>query len=188
MKNIHLLIFGISFFVLFSCAEKESEKKIEKKTDYKALQTENYKSNLNIDSAMLIANPIIIDVPIKSTSGQEWEEKALENVAELEFVDTIFKAVYQGRVKAYNYFTDMEMSIEEVKALEKEEEFSRDRISKIQFIENWYFDSKNMKMSKKVFSFMISYEVYNNQGEIRGYKPAFKINLNPETPEELKNL
>ncbi len=155
----------------------EDLKKI--KEDYKAEITKFHSGNLGDTSSMLIANPIIFDLVVKTNSTDEWEQECLKNVSERSLFDTLFKAVYNGRLQAYNYFTNLPMSIEEIKNLEKNnEEFSRDRLSKLQFVENWYFDYKNLKIGKNVKSVMLAYEIYNLEGEIRGYKPLFRVNLN----------
>ena len=70
------------------------------------------------------------------------------------------------------------MTIEEVKTIEKDPEYNRDNIAKVQFEESWYFDFENHKMMKKVQSVMIAYEIYDNEGKVKGYKPVFKIYFN----------
>ena len=60
-------------------------------------------------------------------------EKSLGKLQHAKFIDSLFSLVYEGKATAYDYFSNEKMSLKQVKALEKEEGFSRDRIGKIQF-------------------------------------------------------
>ena len=91
---------------------------------------------------------------------------------------SIFDAVYSGKYKAYDHFTGSLLSIESIKEMEAQEDFSREDIGKIQFSEVWYFNSENNILNKKVISMVLGLEQYNNFGELKGYKPVFKVYLN----------
>ena len=135
------------------------------------------------ENELLIADSITYDVVIKNPDPyDQWTDECLQNLDKKNLVDYIFEAIYQGKVIAYNYFEDTPLSVKQVKALEESEEFSRDQIAKIQFIEEWVLDKENFAFTKKVKSIMLGYEVYNLDGEIRGYKAAFKVLLN-QKPE-----
>jgi len=92
-------------------------------------------------------------------------------------VNEIFDLVYEGKLTPYEFFSETPLTIEDIKQLERDPEFSRDKIAKVQFEEGWYFDPVSLKMTKRVHSIMLAFEIYNNQGEIKGYKPAFKVYL-----------
>ncbi len=129
-------------------------------------------------SYLALADTIITDVVILNSSDDEWTEYTLRNLNNSMLVDKIFKAVYAGDLQPYEFFQNLPLSIKDIEALEEKPEFSRDKIGKIQFEEAWYYDSKNQKMIKKVHSMMLAYEYYNSLGELRGYKPAFKVYFN----------
>ncbi|UCG27444.1 MAG: hypothetical protein JSV24_10780 [Bacteroidales bacterium] len=126
-----------------------------------------------------LAVPITYDVVIKNPDSLDiWTTTCLENLKREILVDLIFNALKEGRVKAFNYHTDEEMSWRDIRALEREDEFDRSRIAKVQFIEEWYFDPNAFKLEKKVNSIMLAYEVFDRKGNIRGYKAAFRVDLN----------
>ena len=123
----------------------------------------------------VIADTIINDVVIKNPDNDEWTDYCLRNLDKKTFVNKLFKLVYSGELTPYNFFLDTPMTIEEVKTIEKGSEYNRDNIAKVQFEESWYFDFENHKMIKKVNSIMIAYEIYDNDNNVKGYKPVFKI-------------
>ena len=124
---------------------------------------------------IVIADTIINDVVIKNPNNDEWTDYCLRNLDKETFVNKLFKLVYSGELTPYDFFLDTPMTIEEVKTIEKDEEYNRDNIAKVQFEESWYFDFENHKMLKKVQSVMIAYEIYDNEGKVKGYKPVFKV-------------
>ena len=70
------------------------------------------------------------------------------------------------------------MSVGDIKSLEESEDFTRDRVGKLQFWESWYYDASQQHMTKKVNAILIAYEIRADDGTIRGYKAAFYIKLN----------
>ena len=132
----------------------------------------------NNENYITIADTIITNVLIKNPNEDEWTDYTLRNLNKESLVNEIFKSVYEGKLKPFEFFHNEPMQIEDIKELEKNPEFSRDKIAKVQFEEAWYFDPEEQKMVKKVISIMLAYEIYNSLGEIRGYKPAFKVYFN----------
>ena len=126
---------------------------------------------------IVIADTIISDVVVKNPNQDEWADICLKNLDKKTLVDEIFKSVYSGELIPYEFFNNQTLSIEDIKALEDDPDFSRELIAKVQFEEAWYFDPTSQRMIKKVHSIMLAYEIYNSLGEIRGYKPAFKVYL-----------
>jgi len=128
------------------------------------------------DYYQVLADTISYGVVVKNKDTTDrWKEKWLRSLKLEKFVDQIFSKVYAGEATAYNYFDETPLTIHDIKELEKQEEFQRNRIGKIQFEEIWYYSNDQMKMEKHVYSVMLAYEVYRNDGSFRGYKPAFKI-------------
>ncbi len=139
----------------------------------------NNNSQLDLNPQNSIwADTITYEVMISNPdSTNSWETQKLKNVSQRKIVDDIFELVYNNDKKAFNYYTHDPMSIQEIETLEKEENFSRDKVGKLQFTEIWKMNKATQKLHKEVLSILIAYEIYNSEGELRGYKAAFYINL-----------
>lgn len=131
------------------------------------------------ENGELIADTIIYDVIIKNRDASDiWKEECLQYLNRSALVDSLFAAVYDGRHKAYDLFTGIEIDPRELIRLEKEGEITREDIGKIQFREIWYLNSEHMVMNKKILSMVLGIETYADNGEFRDYKPVFRINFN----------
>jgi hypothetical protein len=129
-------------------------------------------------SAILVSDPIVYEVVVKNhETDDDWEEERLAKTNVLPLANAVFQAIYKGRVKAYDYFTEEEMSVDEIKKLEKE--FNRKEIGNIMFEEKWYFNEKTMTFTKKIKSLTFGYELREPKTkDFQGFKAAFKVNLN----------
>jgi hypothetical protein len=159
MRKLFLLLGGI--ILLVSCSDN--------------------KYSFDKDKSVMIADTIMYTAIVKNPIPQdeymnEWLQRA--NIKSLSNI--LFDAVYAKKLKAYDYITGEKMTIEEVKALEKE--YPRDKIAKILFTEEWYFDEVNMQMNKKVNSIMLAYEKRDDSNEVTGYKSGIRIYLNGTKP------
>ena len=127
----------------------------------------------------IIADTVIYDVVVKNPEPDDlWIEESLRNLNREALVDIIFNAVYRKELIPYEYFSNEAMSVGDIIELENSPEFSREKIGRIQFSEEWYFDEDNLRMEKRVNSLTFGYEVFDPQGNLRGYKPAFLVKLN----------
>jgi hypothetical protein len=127
------------------------------------------------DSIMYIANVQNID-PEEAYYMDKWLGGAkIQVLAEL-----IFNAVYDGKLKAYNYMSGNEMTIEDVKALDAQ--WNRKDIGQILFTEDWFFDSNSLKMYKQVNSVMLAYFRYNEDGELIGNQAGIRVYFNNTKP------
>ena len=129
------------------------------------------------ENFLVLADTIIDDIVILNPNNDEWTDYSLRNLNKKTLVNEIFRSVYEEELVAYEFFHTKVLSIEDIKKLEDDPAFSRDKIAKVQFEEAWYYDPINQTMVKKVHSIMLAYEIYNSLGEIKGYKPAFKVYL-----------
>lgn len=165
MKNKikHIIYTCIIFITAVACNLNQQEPQMVNLGD-----KENY---------MVIADTLVSDVVILNPNNDEWTDYCLRNLNKKILVKEIFESVYTEELVAYEFFNNTPLSIKDIKVLEDDPEFSRDKIAKVQFEEAWYFDTDNQKMIKKVHSIMLAYEIYDSEGEIRGYKPAFKVYL-----------
>lgn len=126
----------------------------------------------------MVADTIIYSVVIKNSDPNDlWAEKSLSRLKRAQLVDQIFDAIYSHKAKAYSYNTDEQLSVSEIKDIEEREDFSRDKVAKMQFWETWYFDDATKKMTKKVHAVLVAYEVLSEEGELRGYKAAFYVKM-----------
>jgi hypothetical protein len=127
----------------------------------------------------LVADTIIYDVLIHTTNpNDQWAQHYLQSVNQRMLIDSLFNLVYDGKVIAYDFFEKKPLSIKAIKKLEEEPGYSRDHIGKIQFTEKWYFDASSVHFRKEVISIVLGYDLFDNEGNIRGHKPVFKLNLN----------
>lgn len=134
------------------------------------------RTELNIP---VIADTVIYDVVVKNPEpDNHWTEESLRNLNREAFVDLIFNAIYRKELVPYDYFTRKALSIDEIYGLENDPVFSRENIGSIQFVEEWYFDEINLRMEKRVNSITLGYEIFDFDGNLRGYKPAFTVKLN----------
>lgn len=160
MKTI---VYAFFILLLISCISKP--------------EVSNKKVTAN--SGSVIADTIIYDVLIKNANpDDEWENQRLQYLKHTAFIDSIFILVYNREIIAFDIFDNKALSVSQVKSIEKQAEYSRDRIGKIQFTEKWYFDPTNQELHKQILSIALGYETYNENGEVRAYKPLFKIYLN----------
>lgn len=126
-----------------------------------------------------VAGDIVYDVIIKNPDSEDtWTTQCLQGLDRRQLVDGIFRAIYEGKLKAVDFDTGEELSPRQVKRLEQEIEEVRSRIAKIQFTEDWYFDTLHLTLRKQVRSMVLGYEVYDAEGGVRGYKPVFRVTLN----------
>ncbi|HBH49168.1 MAG TPA: hypothetical protein DDX98_11035 [Bacteroidales bacterium] len=130
-------------------------------------------------TASIIADTIIYDVIIKNTNPDDrWTEECLQYTHRDFLVKSIFKGLYARKLTAYHYITNTPLTIEEIKNLEKEEWFSKDAVGKIQFTEIWYYSAERNILRKEVLSMVLGVEQFTSVGELKGYKPLFRIYTN----------
>jgi hypothetical protein len=92
-----------------------------------------------------------------------------------EFIDFIFESLYNGKLKAYSFENNKLLSLEEIKSIEKQEGFKRELVGNIFFNEQWLINEKTGQLYKKVNNMVFGYELYNSTGDLKGYKPMFKV-------------
>ena len=174
MKYLSFL-FVLIVALTFSCSRKS---KFAADNENIPANITEHTSTFTADSGQ-VANGITYDVVVRNPNHYDtWTTTCLEGLDRNSFINDIFRAVYEGKLKAIDYATEKEMSKDKVRELEKEIHAMRNRIAKIQFTENWYLDTTNMTMQKQVRSMVFGYEIYGDSGVVRGYRPVFRINLN----------
>ncbi len=166
-KKIFLIILFSSTFFMACKTEKPH-------TNIKPMQSVNWIENGDTSQAFVVARPITYDVIVRAHNyDDDWTHKCLDSTMMDAFSNQIFEAIYSGKLIPYNSFTDEKMSLREVRKIDKE--FARKRIGKMQFIENWYFDSNKMEFHKEVKGIMLAYERYRADSTVRNYKAGIKV-------------
>ena len=128
--------------------------------------------------SLQVADQIIYDVIIKNPDPQdEWTEKCLLGLKRGELVDFIFEGLYDERFRAYDIFNDQLIPLRRIRKMEKDREFTREQVSKIQFVEDWYLDPDSYSMSKRVTEVRLGLEHFDGFGMHLGHNPLFKVRL-----------
>ena len=112
---------------------------------------------------------------INHDTADSWKNECLSDFNRKGLIDHVFKAVLDGKLTPVDYFTGEKISPGQVRKMEKEGEFSREKISQVQFEEQWLWDDEKSELHKQLISMTIAYDVYSNLGVPRGQKPIFKI-------------
>ncbi|MBE9468738.1 MAG: hypothetical protein IMY72_10535 [Bacteroidetes bacterium] len=173
IKKSKILILLLLVFI--SCKNLDSNKE---KTDEKKPLPKNI-LNKKTDNYTIVADTIVYGVILKNSNPEDyWTEECLRNIDRKKITDIIFKAIYEGRITAYDYFENTAFTIDEIKNIEKKNKFNRDRFAQIQFNEEWLIDEINLKMEKRVTSIILGYELYDKKNKVKAYSAAFKIYLN----------
>lgn len=148
-----------------------------------------------------IQYPVFIKCPYEEDT--DWWCENMEGPKRENFVNIILDAALSGKVKAYDYISDVLLSKAQVEAIFSRFDtvmytrtippydevdtvinFKLDRkeIHRITFLEEWYFDEKNFKMEKKVVGIAPAVTSYGDSNEIKGYKPLFWVYLDEKYP------
>ncbi|MFO7656088.1 MAG: hypothetical protein R6W78_03410 [Bacteroidales bacterium] len=171
MKMRIFFIAAIILSSLVCCTNKKNEK-----------QTAAFSSvseTTGIVSGSVLADTIIYDVIIKNVNPDDiWTRDCLKGLKREIFIDQLFESVYNGSMSAYAMENNVLITPAELKEMERNKTIERNNIGKIQFTEAWLFNDSLMSMSKKVISVSLGSEVFDNGGELLGYKHVFKLNFN----------
>jgi hypothetical protein len=168
MKNILNVILLLITIVLLACREKPV-------TSPKRNAVMAFDSTIGYE----IADTITYDVIIKNPNPEDmWTEKFLHKLNRKALIDSIFSMAYAGRIKAYNIETNEQLTLRDLKGIEKQPGFNRDNIGGIQFTEAWYFNPVNKTMTKKVLALSLGYDYYSSDSQYIGRKPVFKVYIN----------
>jgi len=178
MKHLFFTVISAAILLTVSCKNETSDNNTNDKTNNNAdeLFINPTKTSIKVaDSIMYITN-VKNPNPEDSYYMSQWLSGAKTQL----LADLIFDAVYDKRIKAYNYITGKEMSIDEIKDLENK--YKRENIGQILYTEDWYFDEKNLKMYKQVNSIMLAYFRYDEDGNLLGNHAGIRIYLNGTKP------
>ncbi|MEI6123121.1 MAG: hypothetical protein WCQ95_05770 [Bacteroidota bacterium] len=152
-----------------------------------------------------IAYPVFIKSPYPDET--DWWKENMEGQKREKFVNILLDAAFDGKVKAYDYFSDLLLTKQQVNSIMNRndtlkstrpfppydefdtvivQKLERKNIHRITFLEEWYFDEKNFTMEKKVVGIAPAITMYADSNEIKGYRPLFWIYLDDKYPMKNK--
>lgn len=135
--------------------------------------------------SIICADPVTYDVIFKNyTPEDSWTDECLANLNSQSLINAVFQNVYKGKLTATDYYLNTPLPIDSVKKLETL--YTREQIGKVQFVEDWYYDQDNCTMYKKVKSLTFGYELLDENGRLRGFRVAFKVNFNNNESQDTK--
>lgn len=124
-----------------------------------------------------IADPIIYEVVVSNPDTDDaWKQECLANTNTEQMVKEIIGAVKNGDIKAYDYYDNHQLTKIELHNLIEKEKI-QEKVGKVQFTERWYWNSNTFKLQKKVEKLMLGYEIYDDNGKVKGYKASFFVKL-----------
>jgi len=139
---------------------------------------ENKEASTHISNNQLKvwADTITYDVLIHNPDSlNNWESNKVKHVKQKELVNDLFELIYSGKKKAYHYYTNEKLSTSDIKELEQDPRFDRDKVGKLQFKETWLFSQNYSDIHKEIHEILLAYEIYDDSGNLRGYKAAFYL-------------
>lgn len=171
-KTAIIYVILTCIFITLSCKQDRIKNERIKQPDNKPVVYENL-------TGLMIVDTIIYDVLIKNPNPYDtWTDECLKHLNKEAFVNLLFESVYKNQATALDVLSEKVITPEELKKLEKKKDFDRNKIGKLQFTESWFYNDTLRTMSKKVISVALGYETYDDQGNLIGHKPVFKIYLN----------
>ncbi|GAO30973.1 hypothetical protein JCM15548_13303 [Geofilum rubicundum JCM 15548] len=115
-------------------------------------------SEKGLNSAHLMADTIVYSVDIiNSDTLDTWADWRLKNMNTPKLVEQVFDNVYNGRLKAYDYFSNEALTVEDIQNIENKPDYARSLIEEIQFEETWLFSPEEQIFHKEVHSFVLAY-------------------------------
>lgn len=133
------------------------------------------KKDLSDQGTTLVAKDIIYDVLVQAEIDDPWEHEKVAGYKGETMINKLFADIYEGRFKVTDYFSGEVLSANGLKKMENMPEFSRDRIGKIQFTEDWYYNDSTMQVDKIIRSMVPGYRKDPDDLGRIGYLAGFKI-------------
>jgi len=180
-KTMFTLLAGISMLIITSCGPKKGE---------------------------LLTERIQYDVTIKTPEVDlEWWIQNLEGPKREKLVQAIITSANAGKLKIYDVMTNKPMTAAELKerstrnellTLQRpyspyenydtivKKELQLSDITRLRFLEEWYLNQDNGRITKKVIAICPLVESYTETGELRGFNPLFWLSFEKKFPLEAK--
>ena len=135
-----------------------------------------------------VADSIIYAVTVKNPNPyDDWTDYCLRNLDLQKLIDMILADVYAGKLVPYTYTAmypedEERIPVDSIKAWE--EQIGKDKVARIEFDEQWFYDPETHQFIKKVNALTIGYELYDAEGQVRGYRALFKVYLSGDKEQK----
>ena len=125
-----------------------------------------------------VAEQIVYDVEIKNPYPEDqWITECLQGLDRETLVNFVFEGIYNEDFSAFDIFEGTPIFSRKIKKMEEDGIFIRDQIGKFQFMEEWYLDTVGMTYYKEVTEIRMGLQKFNDDGELTGYAPLFRVVL-----------
>lgn len=171
MKSLKQIIVYVFLVViaLNSCKDHQKECEKHKKTCCNSNDTSNKK---------VFADTIIYETIINSDPQNEWSVQCLKQLKRDELIVFILNAVENEKLTPYEVNSTKELTKNELKDIMSDADYDKSKINKIQFIEKWQIDTNLFSFKKVVYAIDLGFEARDIEGNIKGYKPLFRVFFN----------
>lgn len=116
---------------------------------------------------------------IPSDPTDEYAAECISRLQKSQLIDSIFASIYQHGARVTRYSNGKEISLDDLKTLEIEDErYARENVSILQFTEAWSYDAKALVFNKKVISIHIAYAVRDDDNYIVANRAGFVVQMN----------
>ncbi len=154
----------------------------------------------------LLTERIQYDVTIKTPETDlAWWVQNLEGPKREQFVQAVVESARKGKVKVYDVMTNRQITADEVMergtrtellTLQRpyepfenydtiiKRELQLSDITRMRFLEEWYLNRDNGKITKKVIAMCPLVESYTETGVLRGHQPLFWLSFVKRFPLE----
>lgn len=148
------------------------------------------------------------DVTIKSPENDlEWWVQNLEGPKREKLVQAIIESARSGKLKVYDVMSNKALDEQQIKdqgtrtellTLQRpnepyeeydtviRRELQLSDITRLRFLEQWYLNESNGKISKEIIAVCPLVESYTEEGTYRGHRPLFWLSYNKKFPMEAK--
>ncbi|HCT30374.1 MAG TPA: hypothetical protein DIW31_06495 [Bacteroidales bacterium] len=133
------------------------------------------KANNSVEETKVLTDNLVYGIATRPSENADSSELVeFGTFLQKDLINFIFDEIYAGKLQAYDFFTDKELSIDDIKLIEKTEGFDRKKVGKVQFNEQWLVD-KNGGLIKRVNSMTFGIEHYSSQGTFLNYNALFSV-------------
>jgi hypothetical protein len=125
---------------------------------------------------MLIGKNIVTDIVLKpDTLGDPWEVEKVKGFTGTRMFKTLFDRIHNEKVIVWDCRDEKQLTTSEIKDLEKEFNSDMSRIGKVQFTEDWYFDTNRNTIVKKIKSVSFGFALNGSPDLPVRYKALFRL-------------
>ncbi|MGD0582925.1 MAG: hypothetical protein ABR974_08270 [Bacteroidales bacterium] len=168
MKRVKIIILaGFGILLLATSCKNSSERKGDVSSNVPVTDT---------TGLILVGRDIITDIELKpDTTGDPWEVEKVKGFNGIRMFGILFENIYAKKLTVYDCRSDKVLTTREIRDLQKEFDSDLSRIGKVQFTEDWYFDTRRNGMIKKIKSVSFGFSIETSGIMAYRYKALFRI-------------